>query len=83
MLFPASRNACIEELAVSFVVRHGPSDMRRFLMALAERLDARANTEGALAVRHYSMHGAAPAVPVAQKARAATPKRRKSRAVST
>jgi hypothetical protein len=82
MLYPATRYACIEELAASFVVKHGASDLRRFLMALAKRLDVRANTEGALAVRHYGMHGAAPAVLVAQKAPAA-PKRSKSGAAST
>jgi hypothetical protein len=83
MLYPATRYACIEELAASFVVKHGASDLRRFLMALAKRLDVRANTEGALAVRHYGMHGAAPAVHVAQKAPAAAPKRSKSGAAST
>jgi hypothetical protein len=82
MLSPASRNACIEELAGSFVVRHGRTDLTRFLMALAERLDVRANKEGAIAVRHFATHGAAPAAPVANPPTAA-PKRRKSGTAST
>jgi hypothetical protein len=50
-LYPAPGNACIEELAASFAIRHGMTDLKRFLTALADRLDARANPEGALAVR--------------------------------
>jgi hypothetical protein len=59
-LYTTSRHACIEELTASFTARYGHTDVKRFLLALAEKLDARENTEGAQAVRHYAMHGTAP-----------------------
>jgi hypothetical protein len=75
MLYPTSRQACIEELTGNFLATHGSTDLKSFLSALAEKLDARANSEGAAAVRQYAMYGATPealvipASAVAQKAR--------------
>lgn len=58
MLYPASRQAGIEELTGNFLARHGSTNLKSFLSALAEKLDARANIEGAAAVRHYATYGA-------------------------
>ncbi|MGF6572521.1 hypothetical protein SAMN05443245_4659 [Paraburkholderia fungorum] len=60
MLHVASRTACIEDLVQSFVLRHGSIDLHRFLVALADRLDARGNSIGALAVRESATYGAVP-----------------------
>jgi hypothetical protein len=81
MLYPASRHACIEELSAKFVARHGTLDLKRFLMELAEKLDARANNVGALAVRHYAAHGTVPQAPPT-KTPAAAPTRKKLRTAS-
>ena len=75
-LYPTSRQACIVELTGNFLARYGSTDLKSFLLALAEKLDARANSEGA-AVRHYAMYGETPealvipASAVAKKARMA------------
>jgi hypothetical protein len=82
MLYPASRNACVEELSANFVARHGTLDLKRFLTALAEKLDARANNDGALAVRHYAAHGTVQEAPPT-KAGAAASTRKKLRTTST
>jgi hypothetical protein len=63
-LYPASRGACIEELSGNFLARYGSAHLRSFLLALAEKLDARSNTEGAAAVRHYATYGATPDAPL-------------------
>lgn len=54
MLHVASRTACIDELVQSFVRKHGSVELGRFLIALADRLDARGNNNGASAVRCYT-----------------------------
>ncbi|MDR7010000.1 hypothetical protein [Paraburkholderia strydomiana] len=62
MLHPASRHACVADLSASFTARHGSTNLKRFLLALAEKLDARANKPGALEVRQYATNGGAPQV---------------------
>ncbi|CAN7750432.1 hypothetical protein LJR267_010321 [Paraburkholderia hospita] len=54
MLHAASRSSCIDELVLGFVGQHGSVDLKRFLLALAGKLHARGNNEGALAVRKYA-----------------------------
>ncbi|EUC12706.1 hypothetical protein [Paraburkholderia hospita] len=54
MLHAASRSSCIDELVLGFVRQHGIVDLKRFLLALAGKLHARGNNEGALAVRKYA-----------------------------
>jgi hypothetical protein len=68
-LYPTSRQACIAELKGNFLARHGSTDLKSFLLELAKKLDTRANSEGAAAVRHYAMYGATPATAVATKKR--------------
>jgi hypothetical protein len=75
MLYPTSRQACIEELTKNFLARHGSTHLKSFLLALAVKLDARANSEGAVAVRHYAKYGAAPEAPVGSALALATKKR--------
>ncbi|MGF6768729.1 hypothetical protein P3T18_001199 [Paraburkholderia sp. GAS199] len=65
MLHVASRTACIEDLVQRFVRNHGRIDLNPFLEVLAEKLDARANPDGAFAVRHYAAHGVVSFEPVA------------------
>jgi hypothetical protein len=77
MLYPESRNACIKELIVRFAATHGVADLQRFLIALAERLDARANKDGAATVRHFAENGVAPEA-VAPKASATARQSRES-----
>jgi hypothetical protein len=74
-LYPASRQACIVELTGNFLARYGSTDLKSFLLALAEKLDARANSEGAAAVRHYAMYGATPEALVIPATAVATKKR--------
>jgi hypothetical protein len=74
-LYPTSRQACIEELTGNFLARHGSTDLKSFLLALAEKLDARANSEGAAAVRQYAMYGATPEALVIPATAVATKKR--------
>jgi hypothetical protein len=54
MLHATSRNSCIDELALDFVRQHGSADLKPFLLALAGKLHARGNNEGASAVRKYA-----------------------------
>ncbi|BCF92195.1 MULTISPECIES: hypothetical protein [Paraburkholderia] len=54
MLHATSRNSCIDELALGFVRQHGSGDLKGFLLALAGKLHARGNNEGASAVRKYA-----------------------------
>jgi hypothetical protein len=74
-LYPASRQACVAELVENFLARYGSAHLNPFLLALAEKLDARSNSEGAAAVRHYATYGATaealltPASAVAKKGR--------------
>lgn len=64
MLSSASRGTCIDELTASFVDKHGRTDLARFLAKLAERLDARENKEGAVAVRHFAEFGVSAVPPL-------------------
>ena len=36
-LYPASRQACIVELTGNFLARHGSTELKSFLLALAEK----------------------------------------------
>lgn len=63
-LYPASRQACIDELTGNFLASHGSIHLKSFLLALAEKLDARGNSEGAAAVRHRATSEAASQAPV-------------------
>jgi hypothetical protein len=76
MLYPASRNACIAELSVSFSLKHGSADLKQFLLALAEKLDVRGDKAGAIAVRHYAGHGTVPEALAAPTPTIASKKRR-------
>ncbi|WP_206001896.1 hypothetical protein [Paraburkholderia aromaticivorans] len=80
MLYPASRQACVEELSENFLTRYGNIHLKGFLLALAEKLDARANSEGATAVRHYALFGATPPKTLLISASAAVKKKRMRRA---
>lgn len=80
-LYPASRQASIEEVSENFLVRYGSAHLKGFLLALAEKLDARSNSEGAAGVRRYAMFGAPPEAVIVPPF-AVTTKKRMPRAAS-